>query len=723
MRFRNSQNGSIRAAVKRFKAQRHAREWLLLFFWLYLVECEMLVRQATAHSFLSMGLVLSPLFSIVAALLIYTLCSAFSHRVNRVMAQICVYTLFIFYASQLVYHHIFHFFYYSVSVGNGGQAAEFWLVALKAIWAEGWEIVLMLLPAVFLSIFGCIFDTPTLCRLPFLPKRVQKIGAKLLFLPVGLALHFLLVFSLPLFGTSAVTPYDLYHKTNDLALGAEQLGLLPAFRLDLHRMIFGFESRTLVEPIEPTETEPPAEPTEPTQEPTEPPTEPPAEPPTEAPDLNILDIDFDALMEGETDETILQLHKYFSEQEATAKNDKTGIFEGCNLIFITAESLSYLAIDPELTPTLYMLQTQGFHFTNYYTPYWGVSTSDGEYTLLTGTIPKSGTWSFLDSADNAMPLTLAQQLKKQGYSAYAYHNHDYTYYNREQSHPNLGYIFKGVGNGLELTEQMPESDIELIDQTTAEFLGQEPFHVYYLTMSGHLPHSFDSNPIAQKNRDLVEHLPYSDNVKAYLAGQIELDRALALLLERLDEAGVAENTVIALAPDHYPYGLTTEEYNELAGEEIDARFELYRNAFLLYKKGMKPETVDKLCSSLDVLPTLSNLFGLEFDSRLYMGKDSFSDAKPLMMLANRSWMTEKASYYTLLEEATSLTDEPISAEKIEYYNSIVANKFLVSEWVLDTDYWRLLFGDNLPPDLPPDEPLIPPTEILPPDKGNQNQVQ
>ncbi len=87
----------------------------------------------------------------------------------------------------------------------------------------------------------------------------------------------------------------------------------------------------------------------------------------------------------------------------------------------------------------------------------------------------------------------------------------------------------------------------------------------------------------------MKDLPYSGSVRAYLACQIELDRALELLLQRLDEAGVAENTVIALTGDHYPYGLTDEEQSELAGHEIDTRFERYRNAFILYKKGMKPE--------------------------------------------------------------------------------------------------------------------------------------
>ena len=155
---------------------------------------------------------------------------------------------------------------------------------------------------------------------------------------------------------------------------------------------------------------------------------------------------------------------------------------------------------------------------------------------------------------------------------------------RDLSHPDLGYVYKAVGNGLEITESWPESDLEMIDVTTGEYMNEEPFHAYYMTVSGHLEYNFQGNAMAAKNQALVEDAPYSEHVRAYLACQIELDRALELLLERLEEAGVADNTVIALTADHYPYGLTPEEQSELAGHTLEENFELYRNACILYEK-------------------------------------------------------------------------------------------------------------------------------------------
>ena len=155
---------------------------------------------------------------------------------------------------------------------------------------------------------------------------------------------------------------------------------------------------------------------------------------------NVLEIDFQELIDGETDETLLRMHEYFSQAEPTEKNSWTGYFAGKNLIWIVAEGYSgEVALRPDVTPTLYRLSQEGFRFENFYTPLWGVSTSDGEYVTTTGLIPKSGTWSYRESADNYMPFGFGNLFSHLGYAANAFHDHVYTYYNRDKSHPNMGY--------------------------------------------------------------------------------------------------------------------------------------------------------------------------------------------------------------------------------------------------------------------------------------------
>ena len=228
------------------------------------------------------------------------------------------------------------------------------------------------------------------------------------------------------------------------------------------------------------------------------------------PDDNVIGgLDFETLAEQEDDETLKSMDLYFSGTEPTAQNEQTGIFKGKNLIFITAESFTDFAIDPKYTPTLYKLLTEGYNFTNFYNPIWGVSTLDGEYVNLQSLVPKPGVWSMKESAENWLPFTLGNQLSKLGYEAKAYHNHSVYYYDRVSSHPNLGYDFKGQGREYNFENIWPESDLEMIDKTTADFLtaGEngkiEPFHVYYLTVSGHLNYNFYGNVIAYRNRELM----------------------------------------------------------------------------------------------------------------------------------------------------------------------------------------------------------------------------
>ena len=293
-------------------------------------------------------------------------------------------------------------------------------------------------------------------------------------------------------------------------------------------------------------------------------------------EYNVMDIDFDKLISEETDEEIIKMHKYFRDVQPTPMNDYTGKFQGYNLIMITAEGFSPYAIHQEATPTLYKMVHEGYHFTNFYNPIWEVSTSDGEYVACTGLIPKSGVWSFYESGSNKMPFVMGNQLKKLGYKTIAYHNHTYNYYKRHVSHPNMGYEYKGVGNGLKVKKVWPASDLEMLENTIPEYIDEHPFHAYYMTVSGHLRYTFTGNSMAAKNREVVKDLPYSENAKAYIATQVELDRAMRHLLDQLEKAGIADRTLIAISADHYPYGLAEHEINELAGHEVEKNFELYK---------------------------------------------------------------------------------------------------------------------------------------------------
>ena len=694
--------GPVKKAAPPVKKPQRKYSSLVLYLWAALAFPELVLHLSTAKSsdlLLNSGLVLPALFAFLPAFLVFALCTSLPKGANHFVTFAYSALCYLLCASQFIYYRIFGTFYTFFSMTNGTGAFQFGATITAALKSNFLTLILMAVPLLVLLIGG---------RRRFRFHRRGSLAPKLALIILGLLIHFGTVYALPCFGgTDDTTAYGLYHNASDAYLGVNKLGLFTAFRLDMTRTLTGSSANgsiVLGDPV-PQETAAPSQPREeqlltPENQATEPPatTVPPettapavTEPPVDT-SPNVLDIDFESLIAAEDSKAVREVHQYFAGRTPSSKNEKTGMFEGCNLILITAEAFSHLAVSEELTPTLYKLMHEGFYFTDYYVPDWGVSTTDGEYAHLTGTIPKDGVWSFKRSADNLMPLTMNQQLMKLGYSSYAYHGHTYTYYSRDKYLTNLGYDYKGLKGGLDVKATWPESDIEVVDLSTADFVDKEPFSVYYMTISGHREFNFGGNYIASKNKSLVADLPYSEPVRAYLATQLELEKSMELLLQRLEEAGVLDNTVIVLTADHYPNGLTPEEMGELLGHTPESNFEIYRSGCIIWKQGMTPETIDEPVSHLDLLPTVSNLFGLEFDSRLYMGRDVFSDAEPLVMFRNRSWITADARYNSQTGKAEFFSGAE-SESYVKDINTEVGNRFAVSTRILDNDYWRILFGE------------------------------
>jgi len=151
-----------------------------------------------------------------------------------------------------------------------------------------------------------------------------------------------------------------------------------------------------------------------------------------------------------------------------------------------------------------------------------------------------------------------------------------------------------------------------------------------------------------------------------------------------------------LSGDHYPYGLTEENISEFLGHQVDPVFELYKSSLIIYNSATEPETVDKYCSSLDIIPTVSNLFGLEYDSRLMMGRDIFSTAAPLVMFKDQSWITDKGFYNASTRTLQPITTEQVPESYITNINNTVSNKFTFSKLILERDYYRYI-ADSLYP--------------------------
>lgn len=604
---------------------------------------------------------------------ILTLLSSISRsaRVNRGIRLAMIFLLSLPYIIEYFVHKQFKIFYdlNTVTAGAGDVMGGF-LGEIKnlVLCPSGiFCLLLFLLPTILYIALLRRFDS----GLQLILRQVRDL---LIFTAVSYALSLVLVM------TSSVYRAD-YGKQYNFQEAVSDFGLATALRKDVQRAITGNNSATFeaTEPAQPVSSEIAV-----------------AEEITY--DLNELDLDYEALA-STTSGIWTDLDRYVSTLTPSSQNEYTGMFEGKNLIFLTGEAFSAEVISPELTPTLYRLATKGINFTDYYQPA-SAGTTGGEYENIFGMLPTSGGSSLKMTADYNNYFTIGNQLNRLGYYGYAFHNNDYTYYTRNLTHVNLGYSqgFMGYGNGMEayVTDQWPQSDLEMMEGTLPLYIEHQPFNAYYMTVSGHSGYSQSGNSMSKKNWDAVAELPYSESVKAYLAANLELENALTYLVNALEEAGIADDTVIVISADHFPYGLDDDAalgnmpyLAELYGYQPQNSFELCHNRLIIWSgclEDEEPIVVDTPVSSLDILPTLSNLFGTEFDSRLMPGRDVFSDATPLVFDISYNWKTDLGTY-------VSGTFTPVSADTeipdgyIDTMNQIVTNKMNYCSSVLNSDYF------------------------------------
>ena len=370
------------------------------------------------------------------------------------------------------------------------------------------------------------------------------------------------------------------------------------------------------------------------------------------------------------------------------------MFKDKNLIFILAEGFNEIAVDKDLTPTLYKLTHEGFVFNNFYSPVF-LSTTGGEFQAMTGLIPTQDILSTWKKTGNETSFSMGHVFNDLGYNVNAYHNWTYSYYSREKTMPALGFNnYLACRNGLEKymnCQKWPTSDIELMSSTSKMYISsEEKFMTYYITLSGHAEYNFSGNYIAKKNKALVDDLNYSTPIKAYLATQIELDKSLEILINNLEEAGVLEDTVIALVGDHYPYTIGINDINQISTYQKDSIVEVNHSNFVVWNSEMEVVEIDKVGSQIDVLPTLLNLFGIEYDSRLIVGKDMLSDSEGLAIFSNRSWVSDKGTYFANGKKFVPKDNVEIPDGYVDYINSEIANKYTISKLLVDNDYYKYI---------------------------------
>ena len=664
---------------------------------LLLVYLEVVLHLATGNAMTYFPIYL--LFSLSAGSLLALLPILLPQRAGHILTVLLSFLLTLLFAAELIAKHTLQAYYplSTLETAAGNRLSDYAGVILPATAAALPLLLVFFLPTLLLW---------PLFRWGLAQGQPPRRGAAI-FAAAAMAFHLLGLAVVHAPWPGDLTPAKLYRSDTNFDDQVEQLGLVTMLRLDVKHMLFpakagldsdfdgldGLDSSgdgsggdtSAVEEQPVIDTSP-----------------------------NVMDVDLDSLAANAPNEDVSWLANYFSSASPTRKNEYTGMFKGYNVIQLVIEGFSGYAIDPELTPTLYKLANEGFVFNNYYTALHYTSTSNGECQTLLGLYPKNGnpiTMKRTGVLGTNAYFSLAQQLGREGYQVLGYHG-NYDMYGRQASHTNLGYTWKQFGTGLDVDTTSsgeiawPARDTQVIENSVDDYINSDqPFHVYYLTISGHMPYS--NNRIVQPYLDQVRALPYSQTTQNYMATVMEVDRALELLLQKLEEAGKLDKTLIIATGDHIPYsnaGVLEELSGRTFGSSKDLEalnesaidFDVYKNTLILWSASMEePVQVDKPCCQVDILPTVSNLLGLEYDSRMLSGRDILSDSEGLVIFTSRSWRSDRGFYNRYTQTFTPAEGVTMTQEEQEQYVStmkkLVEYKLACTPMIVENDFYNLLF--------------------------------
>lgn len=646
---------------------------LFLVYFISFIYMEFVYKIFMYNNIFRISIVNMVLFLLFISLIFTVITKLFkSEKNNKIVFAIIMGVLAIWFSAEYVCKSYFDFYIslstFEVADQLGGFVGKTIIEVAKRI------------PGIIL------FFTPLILTLIFSKKvnfRHSSYKKSIGLLCVSLLVFSFYLLSLNIEKDKEYSSYELYYNVNDFALNMENFGVLNSLFIDIKRATLGFEDKLIInnggllnnKKEEPKEI---------------------------VYDYNNLDIDFDSLIASETNSNVKNIHNYMKSNPGTLQNEYTGIFKGKNLILFMAESFNEIAVDKDMTPTLYKLVNNGFVFDNFYTPTI-YSTIGGEFQELSGLYAQSvGILSKFRSGNIYFPQGIANKYKELNYTTYAYHNNSYAFQDRNKYLKSMGFDnFKACYNGLEKLIQCkgiwPQSDVDMINATYTDFINDDNFMVFYASVSGHSSYNWSGNAQAKKHKAeyLNYNLSYSEAPASYLAAQMELDQALELLINKLDEAGKLNDTVIALVGDHYPYELTLDEVNEISmykyGYKKDAIISINKSNFILWNNSIETKHITKVGSQIDVIPTIYNAFGISYDSRMFIGNDILSTTPGLAMFGNRSWVSDYGKYYSSSKKFEPVEGAIIDEDYVKDMNQMVNNKITMSKLIIENNYYSKVF--------------------------------
>lgn len=602
------------------------------------------------------------MFTTVSALIMAVLLSYLPEKLTRFILLSVVWFFSIYSLAQLGFkNYLGNYFSWSIIKGTVGGVAGYtgdFLRFLKP------SYFLIIIPAVLLTL---MIST----KLFVVPKRKPRWQVWVATLILTVALHFVSVGSLYIFNneTSLHKAYTLYDSPVLSELALVEFGIGTFMWRDLTLVFRDFEHDIIFNPG------PDGKPVDDKSRKTK----------TEV---------WESLVEVETDNRIKKIDDYLLSRPVTPKNDFSGVFEGKNLIYVMVEAMDLVAIDEKLTPTLYRLTQEGWYFDNYYAPNNSCATGESEFMSMVSLVPSTTVCTPNSYYKNDFSPALMNLFKNAGYSTNSYHSYSDRFYPRSELHLNYGSskFYNDNDLAIKTLDSGWPSDINLFEESLKLILKQEkPFMSFIITAAMHLPYDVDSTLGTRYLNEVNAVYPnYPIEIQRYISKAIDFDRAVELMIKTLDDAGELDDTVLIFFADHHPLRIESSYFMD-ATQQVDRRkgLNIDLSPMFIYNPNLTPAVHKMPGSTMDLTPTIANLFDLEFDPRLYLGTDLFSNSKNVVIFPSGSWKTALGEYSATKGKFTAYDEDyTYNSEEIAQINQFVRNQFAVSEEIYKTDYFK-----------------------------------
>lgn len=314
-------------------------------------------------------------------------------------------------------------------------------------------------------------------------------------------------------------------------------------------------------------------------------------------------------------------------------NEHTGILKDKSVIFVMMESIDSWIVDENTMPTLKHMMDTGINFNNRYSPFFnGGQTINSEFALNTGMYAISDKETIYDMEDIDYNYSLANILKDNGYQVNSFHANTGSFYSRTDFHRRLGYDHHYSFLDMQKAGLIDENKNYFSDSTFISddalydlFVRDGKFLSFMTTYSAHLEYTDDNRVYKSIDHDIRKNKNYTEEEYIYRVLASDTDKFLKILLEKLEKAKRLDDVAIVLVTDHYSYGYSDLDYVALRKDTINDRKELQKTPFVIWSKDLNHEEIDTILDTADILPTLLNMLGIDYNPNNYLGDDVFSD--------------------------------------------------------------------------------------------------